>query len=117
MYLPVGAPHLGAQLSVHAMMEGSIPPGLEAFLDKEEGLMLARSFGSLPWLYPLESVAPLPQSATAKTGLHPSGMKKGLCRVGKLLIAANRMGSAMSSPQSATAESTLHQPPTCLQRE
>ncbi len=79
--------------------------------------MLARSFGSLPWLYPLESVAPLPQSATAKTGLHPSGMKKGLCRVGKLLIAANRMGSAMSSPQSATAESTLHQPPTCLQRE
>ncbi len=112
IYLPVGAPHIGAQSSVHATMEGSIPPGLEAFLDKEEGLMLARSFGSLPWLYPLESVAPLPQSVTAKTGLHPSGKKRGLHRVGKLLIAAYRMGSAMSSPQSATAESTLHQPPT-----
>lgn len=29
--------------------------GLDAFLEKEEGLMLGRSLGSAPWLFPLES--------------------------------------------------------------
>lgn len=52
--MPVGAPHLGAQKCIRAMIDGD-RMGLDAFLEKEEGLMLGRSLGSAPWLFPLES--------------------------------------------------------------
>lgn len=54
-YVPVGAPHLGAQKSIRGIVDGD-KMGLEAFLDEDEGLMLGRSFGSVPWLFPTESV-------------------------------------------------------------
>merc|ERR1719401_3322411 len=31
--------------------------GLEAFLEKDEGVLLGRSFGSVPWLFPLDAAA------------------------------------------------------------
>lgn len=53
-YVPVGAPHLGAQKSIRGIIDGD-KMGLEAFLDEDEGLMLGRSFGSVPWLFPIEA--------------------------------------------------------------
>mmetsp|Transcript_28747 Transcript_28747/g.61295 ORF Transcript_28747/g.61295 Transcript_28747/m.61295 type:complete len:579 (-) Transcript_28747:24-1760(-) len=52
-YVPVGAPHLGAQKSIRGMIDGD-KMGLDAFLDKDEGLMLGRSLGSVPGLFPFE---------------------------------------------------------------
>ena len=66
-YVPVGAPHLGAQKSIRGIIDGD-KMGLEAFLEDDEGLMLGRSFGSVPWLFPLESIdreaAASPQDTT-----------------------------------------------------
>mmetsp|Transcript_39566 Transcript_39566/g.69467 ORF Transcript_39566/g.69467 Transcript_39566/m.69467 type:complete len:573 (-) Transcript_39566:7-1725(-) len=53
-YVPVGAPHLGAQKSIRSLVDGD-KMGLDAFLKKDEGLMLGRSLGSAPWLFPFES--------------------------------------------------------------
>ncbi|KAL7531494.1 hypothetical protein ACHAXR_007599 [Thalassiosira sp. AJA248-18] len=71
-YVPVGAPHIGAQKTIRAIIDGD-KMGLDVFLDKDEGLMLGRSLGSAPWLFPVESsdgldstMAP-PQSPTETT--------------------------------------------------
>ena len=51
VYMPVGAPHLGAPKAVRALVDGD-KMGLDAFLNDEEGLILGRSLGSGPWLAP-----------------------------------------------------------------
>lgn len=48
----MGAPHLGAPKSVRGVVDGD-KMGLDPFLSHEEGLMLGRSFGSVPWLFPV----------------------------------------------------------------
>ncbi|KAL9180570.1 hypothetical protein ACHAXT_011023 [Thalassiosira profunda] len=53
-YVPVGAPHVGAQKTVRCMIDGD-KMGLEAFLEKDEGLMMGRSLGSGLWLFPVEA--------------------------------------------------------------
>eukprot|EP00804_Cyclotella_cryptica_P003693 CCRYP_016578-RB/>CCRYP_016578-RB protein AED:0.13 eAED:0.13 QI:241/1/1/1/0.75/0.66/9/1536/773 len=63
-YVPVGAPHIGAPASVRCMMDGD-KMGLEAFLSDFEGLLLGRSLGSAPWLFPLESTDPQKASSDA----------------------------------------------------
>lgn len=50
-YFVVGAPHLGAPKSVRGTMVGD-RMGLEAFLNEEEALILARTWGSVPWMWP-----------------------------------------------------------------
>ena len=50
-YMPVGGPHLGAPKAIRATVNGD-KMGLDAFLSDDEGLVLGRSFGSGPWLYP-----------------------------------------------------------------
>lgn len=55
-YVPVGGPHLGAPKSVRGQIDGD-KMGLEAFLEKDEGVLLGRSFGSVPWLFPLDAAA------------------------------------------------------------
>ena len=50
-YMPVAAPHLGAQSTLRATVDGD-KAGLDAFLSDEDGLLLARSWGSLNWLHP-----------------------------------------------------------------
>mmetsp|Transcript_30290 Transcript_30290/g.63478 ORF Transcript_30290/g.63478 Transcript_30290/m.63478 type:complete len:777 (+) Transcript_30290:215-2545(+) len=54
-YVPVGAPHVGAPKTIRAMMVGD-KMGLDAFLEDVEGLVLGRSLGSVPWLFPLNAV-------------------------------------------------------------
>lgn len=54
-YVPIGAPHCGAQKSIRGLIDGD-KMGLEAFLGKDEGLALGRSFGSVAWMFPIESV-------------------------------------------------------------
>lgn len=61
MYVPVGAPHIGSPKSVRVVMDGETM-GLDAFLDHDEGLMLGRSLGSAPWLFPLDSTKSTPIS-------------------------------------------------------
>ena len=51
VYLPVGAPHLGAPKAIRGLVDGD-KMGLDAFLSDEEGLILGRSLGSGPWLAP-----------------------------------------------------------------
>jgi len=50
-FMPVGAPHIGAPKSIRSLVTGD-KMGLDAFLKDEEGLAIARSFGSGPWLMP-----------------------------------------------------------------
>ncbi|KAL7545588.1 hypothetical protein ACHAWF_008940 [Thalassiosira exigua] len=73
-YVPVGAPHIGAQKSIRATIDGD-KMGLEAFLDDNEGLLLGRSLGSSPWLFPLESASdPAPQDSLPKPPALPSAI-------------------------------------------
>jgi hypothetical protein len=58
-YVPVGAPHIGAPKSVRSVFDGE-KMGLDSFLDDDEGLMLSRSLGSTPWLFPLENTSATP---------------------------------------------------------
>jgi len=51
-WLAAGALHLGASQAVRATLLGDTM-GLGAFLSLEEGLAIARSFGSSPWMFPL----------------------------------------------------------------
>ena len=55
------APHLRAQISIRRIIDGN-SMGLESFLKKEEGMLLGRLLGSVPWMFPLESTVPPPQS-------------------------------------------------------
>ena len=50
-YMPVGAPHLGAPKALRGVIDGD-KMGLEAFLSDEEGLLMGRSLGSAPWMFP-----------------------------------------------------------------
>lgn len=61
MYVPVGAPHVGAPKSVRAVIDGD-KMGLDAFIDDDEGLIFGRSLGSSPWLFPLENTPAMPIS-------------------------------------------------------
>ena len=58
-YMCVGGPHLGAPKALRGAVVGD-RMGLEAFLKPSQGLALARSFGSTPWLIPPS----LPTTAT-----------------------------------------------------
>ncbi|KAL7540490.1 hypothetical protein ACHAWF_006693 [Thalassiosira exigua] len=55
-YVPVGAPHIGAQKPIRGLVTGD-KMGLDAFLDDGEGLMLGRSLGSAMWLLPNDSLS------------------------------------------------------------
>jgi len=70
MYVPIGAPHIGAPKSVRAVIDGD-KMGLDAFIDDDEGLMFGRSLGSTPWLFPLENTPAMPIS----TSLPPSVLR------------------------------------------
>ncbi len=61
-YVSVGAPHIGAPKPLRAVIDGE-KMGLDAFLDDDEGLMLGRSLGSAPWLFPLEGVTSAAQKS------------------------------------------------------
>lgn len=61
MYVPVGAPHIGSPKSVRVVMDGDTM-GLDAFLDHDEGVVLGRSLGSAPWLFPLDRTKSTPIS-------------------------------------------------------
>ena len=75
MYVPIGAPHVGAPKSVRVVMDGETM-GLDAFLDKDEGLMLGRSLGSAPWLFPIDNTTatPLSQSIPPSILRHESSI-------------------------------------------
>ena len=67
-YVPVGAPHLGAPKSVRGQIDGD-KMGLEAFLEKDEGILMGRSFGSVPWLFPLDAgVGTMPKASPQAGG-------------------------------------------------
>ena len=61
-YFPVGAPHLGAPKSMRGTIVGD-KMGLDAFLSEEEALITARSFGSVPWMYPYYIPPGIPPAA------------------------------------------------------
>lgn len=52
-WMPLGAPLLGAPVSMRSMLIGDTL-GLDIFLHTHEGIQLARHLGSLPWLFPLK---------------------------------------------------------------
>jgi hypothetical protein len=57
-WMALGAPLLGAPVTMRSMMIGDTL-GLDLFLHSYEGVQLARHLGSLPWLFPLkEEVLP-----------------------------------------------------------
>lgn len=68
-YFPVGGPHLGAPKSLRGTVCGD-KMGLEAFLNEEEALICARSFGSVPWMYPYS----IPKGAPAAAYLRREGV-------------------------------------------
>jgi len=61
-YFPVGAPHLGAPKSMRCTIIGD-KMGLDTFLTEEEALTCARSFGSVPWMFPLAIPQGMPPAA------------------------------------------------------
>ncbi len=61
-YFPVSDPHLGAPKSMQCTIIGD-KMGLDAFLSEEEGLICARSFGSVPWMFPLTIPQGMPSAA------------------------------------------------------
>ncbi|KAL7521233.1 hypothetical protein ACHAWX_005917 [Stephanocyclus meneghinianus] len=69
-YVPVGAPHIGAPASVRCIMDGD-KMGLEAFLSDFEGLLLGRSLGSAPWLFPVETSETINASSIASSSPAP----------------------------------------------
>lgn len=93
-YVPVGAPHLGAPKSIRGVVDGD-KMGLDAFLDDEEGLMLGRSLGSTPWLFPLDSSKEdgtknsqpqsMPEATGTTTRLQPIPMPTAILRNESLL--------------------------------
>jgi len=50
-YMPVGSPHLGAPKALRSVVSGD-KMSLDAFLTDDEALVLGRSLGSGPWLFP-----------------------------------------------------------------
>jgi hypothetical protein len=68
-YLPVGAPHLGAPKALRSVIGGD-KMSLDAFLNDEEALILGRSFGSGPWLFPQE----LPRGVPSSVHVLPHGV-------------------------------------------
>ena len=68
-YLPVGAPHLGAPKALRSTIAGD-KMSLDAFLNDEEALILGRSFGSGPWLFPRE----LPPGVPSSVHILPHGI-------------------------------------------
>jgi hypothetical protein len=65
-YMPVGAPHLGAAKALRGLVDGD-KMGLDAFLSDEEGLILGRSLGSVPWLVPRILPADVPPMIFIRT--------------------------------------------------
>jgi hypothetical protein len=68
-YFSVGAPHLGAPKSMQCTIIGD-KTGLDAFLSEEEALICARSFGSVPWMFPLT----IPQGMSSAAYLQREGV-------------------------------------------
>jgi len=59
-FVVVGAPHLGVSKTIRASITGD-KMTLDAFLSDEDGLILGRSLGSVPWMMP----SALPQNNVA----------------------------------------------------
>lgn len=68
-FMPVGAPHLGAPKALRSTISGD-KMSLDAFLNDEEALVLGRSFGSGPWLFPQV----LPEGVPASSYILPHGV-------------------------------------------